>query len=83
MGQTIIDGYHFLVSIAPETKVANLDEYKDTIMTCGLENYKHKYLLFEIIFTNDAVYEFFGVTPALFKMLINSDKQVRFAKRSI
>ncbi|MDX2361385.1 MAG: KTSC domain-containing protein [Crocinitomicaceae bacterium] len=83
MGQKVVDGYHFLVSIAPETKEANREEYTTTIMECGIENYKHKGLLLEISFTNGAVYEYFGVTPALFKKLINSDKQVRFAKRSI
>jgi len=83
MGQKVVDGYHFLVSIAPETKAANLEEYNRTIMECGIENYKHKGLLLEISFTNGAVYEYFGVTPALFQKLINSDKQVRFAKRSI
>jgi curved DNA-binding protein CbpA len=83
MGQKVVDGYHFLVSIAPETKAANLEEYNQTIMECGIENYKHKGLLLEITFTDGSVYEYFGVTPALFKKLINSDKQVRFAKRSI
>ena len=83
MGQTIIDGYHFLVSIAPETKAANLDEYNQTITKCGIDNYKHKGLLLEITFTDGSVYEYFGTTPALFKKFINSDKQVRFAKRSI
>ena len=29
----IIDGYHFLVSIAPETISANLDEYTETNYT--------------------------------------------------
>ena len=83
MGQKVVDGYHFLVSIAPETKAANLEEYTKTINECGIENYKHKGLLLEISFTDGSVYEYFGVTPALFKKLINSDKQVRFAKRSI
>lgn len=83
MGQKVIDAYHFLVSIAPETKAANLEEYNNTIMECGIENYKHKGLLLEISFTDGSVYEYFGVTPALFQKLINSDKQVRFAKRSI
>jgi pantothenate kinase len=83
MGQKVVDGYHFLVSIAPETKTVNLEEYTRTIMECGIENYKHKGLLLEISFTDGSVYEYFGVTPALFKKLINSDKQVRFAKRSI
>jgi len=31
MSTQIIDGYHFLVSIAPETKEANLEAYKTTI----------------------------------------------------
>lgn len=83
MGQKVVDGYHFLVSIAPETEAANLEEYTKTINECGIENYKHKGLLLEISFTDGSVYEYFGVTPALFKKLINSDKQVRFAKRSI
>jgi hypothetical protein len=83
MGQTVVDGYHFLVSIAPETKAANLEAYTSTIMECGIENYKHKGLRLEITFTNGAVYEYFGVTPALFQKFISSDKQVRFAKRSI
>ena len=83
MGKKVIDAYHILVSMAPETKEKNLPEYKKTIDDCGIENYKHKGLLLEISFTNGAVYEYFGVTPALFKKLINSDKQIRFAKRSI
>lgn len=83
MGQKIIDGYHFLVSIAPETKAVNLEEYTKTINECGIENYQHKGLLLEIYFTDGSCYEYFGVTPALFKKLVNSDKQVRFAKRSI
>lgn len=83
MGQTVIDGYHFLVSIAPETRAANLEEYTKTIAECGIENYKHKGSLLEITFTDGSVYEYFGVTPALYQKLINSDRPVRFAKRSI
>jgi DnaJ-class molecular chaperone len=83
MGQKVIDAYHFLVSMAPETKEKNLPAYKKTIDECGIENYKHKGLLLELSFTNGAVYEYFGVTPDLFKKLMNSDKQIRFAKRSI
>lgn len=83
MGQRVVDGYHFLVSIAPETKTANLEEYNKTIVECGIENYKHKGLLLEISFTDGSVYEYFGVNAGLFQKLINSDKQVRFAKRNI
>ena len=52
MGQKVIDGYHFLVSMAPETKEKNLPAYNKTIDDCGIENYKHKGLLLEISFTN-------------------------------
>jgi len=83
MGQRVVDGYHFLVSIAPETKEANLEEYNQTINECGIDDFKHKGLLLEITFTNGTTYEYFGVNEQLFKKLINTDKPVRFAKRSI
>ncbi len=83
MGRQVVDGYHFLVSIAPETKALNLPEYQTTIATCGIADYKHKGLLLEITFTDGSTYEYFGVNANVFKKLINSDKQVRFAKRFI
>ncbi len=83
MGRQVTDGYHFLVSIAPETKLANLAEYQKTIQECGIVDYKHKGLLLEITFTDGSSYEYFGVNSNLYKKFINSDKQVRFAKRFI
>jgi hypothetical protein len=81
MGRLVTDGYHFLVSIAPETKAANLPEYQKTIMECGIADFKHKGLLLEITFTDGSSYEYFGVNANIYKKLINADKQVRFAKR--
>lgn len=83
MGQRVVDGYHFLVSIAPETKATNLPTYNETIAKCGISDFKHKGLLLEITFTDGSTYEYFGVNEGLFRKLINSDKQVRFAKRFI
>ena len=83
MGQRVVDGYHFLVSIAPETVQSNLEEYNATIGECGIADFKHKGLLLEITFTNGSTYEYFGVNATLFRKLVNSDKQVRFAKRFI
>ena len=83
MGQQVTDGYHFLVSIAPETREANLAEYTATINECMIADYKHKGLLLEITFTDGSTYEYFGVNANVYKKLINSDKQVRFAKRFI
>lgn len=79
----IIDGYHFLVSIAPETKAANLEEYNKTILESGIADYQHKGLLLEITFLDGSTYEYFGVNRNLFIKFNNSPKQMRFAKRSI
>lgn len=79
----IIDGYHFLVSIAPETKAANLTEYTITTSESGIADFKHKGLLLEISFLDGTTYEYFGVSKKVYSNLINSDKQYRFAKRNI
>lgn len=83
VSQKIIDGYHFLVSIAPETKATNLDEYTITINESGIADFQHKGLLLEVTFVDGSTYEYFGVNRNLFMKLVNSDKQVRFAKRNI
>ena len=83
VSQQIIDGYHFLVSIAPETKASNLEEYTVTINESGIADFQHKGLLLEVTFVDGSTYEYFGVNRGLFQKLVNSDKQVRFAKRNI
>ncbi len=79
----IIDGYHFLVSIAPQTKEANLAEYTNTISNTGIADFHHKGQLLEITFTDGSTYEYFGVNRTLFQKFVNADKQYRFAKRNI
>lgn len=79
----IIDGYHFLVSIATETISANKEEYERTINETGIEDYKHKGLLLEVTFFDGTTYEYFGVPKSVFVKFNNSDKQLRFAKRNI
>ncbi|SEK56940.1 KTSC domain-containing protein [Maribacter orientalis] len=79
----IIDGYHFLVSIAPETLEANNDAYQETINNSGISDYQHNGLVLEITFLDGSTYEYFGVTKPIFQKMINSNKLNRFAKRSI
>jgi DnaJ-class molecular chaperone len=79
----IIDGYHFLVSIAPETKAANLEEYKVTTSEALITDFQHKGNLMEISFSDGTTYEYFGVNKPLFVKFVNSDRQFRFAKRNI
>ena len=79
----IIDGYHFLVSIAPETKAANIEAYTSTITDSGILDMQHKGQVLEITFLDGTTYEYFGVPKNVFIKFINSDKQMRFARRSI
>lgn len=79
----IIDGYHFLVSIAPETKAANLPEYTETINNFGIADFQHKGMLLEVSYLDGNTYEYFGVTRQVYIKMVNSDKLNRFAKRTI
>ncbi len=83
MSRKVIDGYHFLVSIAPETKAANLADYTENVIESGITDYKHKGLLLEVSFGNGMTYEYFGVSKNVFNKFHNSDKQLRFAKRNV
>ena len=83
MSRKIIDGYHFLVSISPETKAANLEEYNITTSEAGIADFQHKGNVLEVSFTDGTTYEYFGVSKPLYIKLINSDRQFRFAKRNI
>lgn len=79
----IIEGYHFLISIAPETKVANLEEYATTIAESKVDNFRHKSMLLEVDFTDGSTYEYFGVNQKLYKRFANAKSWNNFGKRHI
>lgn len=83
MSRKIVDGYHFLVSIAPETKQATIEEYTKTTTESGILDFRHKGLLLEVSFLDGTTYEYFGVNKNMYAKLLNSDKPYRFAKRNI
>ena len=79
----IIDAYHFLVSIAPQTRENNLEEYTETITNSRVINYQHKSMLLEVNFADGNTYEYFGVNRKLFIKLINAKSINNFGKRHI
>lgn len=79
----IIDGYHFLVSLAPETIAANLDAYTETITNSAIADYQHKGMVLEVTFTDGTTYEYFGITKKVYIKMINASNLNRFARRSI
>ncbi len=81
--QAIIDGSHFLVSISPETKEADLDSYKTRTTVTGISDFQFEKSVLEVTFMYGAVYEYFGVSPKVFQKMVNTDKLMRFSKRNI
>ena len=79
----IIDGYHFLVSIAPETKENNSEAYKKTITEFQVADWHHKSMLLEVTFTDGNTYEYFGISKILFGKYVNAKSMNNFGKRNI
>ncbi len=81
--KTIIEAYHFLVSIAPETRVKLLADYTLTTTTSGLVDFEYKSQVLKIYFADDTVYEYFDVPRAAYMKLVNAESPGRFARRHI
>jgi len=79
----IVEAYHFLISIAPETKEKNLEEYTKTITTANVIDYDYKHLWLEVIFSDGNTYEYFGVTKNLFKKFDKARAINNFGRRHI
>jgi curved DNA-binding protein CbpA len=79
----IIEAYHFLVSISPETKALNIEEYTKTITTCGISSMEHKDETLKITFSDGNSYEYFGVPASMYNKLRSAPAQARFARRHI
>ncbi|MGV3706685.1 MAG: KTSC domain-containing protein [Arcticibacter sp.] len=79
----IIEAYHFLVSIAPETRVANQEEYSTTTGTSAIADFEYKSQTLKIKFMDGSAYEYFDVPKGIYTKLINADSPGRFARRHI
>ena len=79
----IIEAYHFLVSIAPETLASSLDQYTETITVAAIDDFEYKGETLSITFSDGNCYEYFGVPKATYVKLVNAPSQARFARRHI
>ena len=79
----IIEAYHFLVSVAPETREQTLEEYTETTTYSGIVDFEYKAEILSISFSNGTVYEYSGVPKAMYVKLINAETPGRFARRHI
>lgn len=79
----MIEAYHFLVSIAPETRQQSLPEYQETINNSNISDFEYKSQVLKVEFFDGNVYEYFDVPKAIYVKLVNADSRGRFARRHI
>lgn len=79
----IIEAYHFLVSIAPETIANALPEYTETTTKSSIQDFNYERSVLTITFTNGSSYEYFSVPRNTYIKLVNADSPARFARRHI
>ena len=81
--KTIIEAYHFLVSIAPETINQSVAEYNTTTAGSGILDFEYQQQVLKITFADGNVYEYFDVPKEVYRKLIDADSPGRFARRHI
>ena len=79
----IIEAYHFLVSIAPETRQQTLHDYVATTTSAAILDFDYKQQTLSVQFTDGNTYEYFDVPKAVYVKLVNADSPGRFARRHI
>lgn len=80
---SIIEAYHFLVSIAPETLEKTKAQYTATTATQPIHEFYFDNQVLYINFADGNNYEYFGVPKATYIKMINADSPARFARRNI
>jgi curved DNA-binding protein CbpA len=81
--KTIIEAYHFLVSIAPETIEQSKTEYVATTTLAVITDFEFKSQVLKVEFSDGNAYEYFDVPRAVYVKLVNADSPGRFARRHI
>jgi len=79
----IIEAYHFLVSIAPETIAASAEQYNNTLTLSAIDDFEYKSEKLTIKFADGSSYEYFGVPKSVYTKLVNAPSPARFLRRHI
>lgn len=81
--KSIIEAYHFLVSIAPETQEKVKDEYIKTTTTSGIMEFYYEDGVLSIQFLDGNKFEYFGVPKVTYIKMVNAESPARFARRHV
>ena len=81
--KNIIEAYHFLVSIAPETQEKVKAEYVATTTTSHITDFHMDKGVLYISFLDGSKFEYFGVPRNTYVKMVNAESPARFARRHV
>jgi curved DNA-binding protein CbpA len=79
----IIEAYHFLVSVAPETAEKDKAEYNKTTSTSNIADFYFENNVLYISFLDGNTFEYFGVPKQTYIKMVNAESPSRFGRRHI
>jgi len=79
----VIEAYHFLVSINPETQEKYKEEYTETITTSIITDFYLEKSILKVQHLNGKMFEYIGVPRNTYIKMVNADSPSRFARRHI
>ncbi|MBU4538151.1 MAG: KTSC domain-containing protein [Weeksellaceae bacterium] len=81
--KSVIEAYHFLVSINPETQEKYKEEYTETISKSIIQDFYFEKQILKVQHFNGKMYEYIGVPRNTYIKMVNADSPSRFARRHI
>lgn len=81
--KSVIEAYHFLVSINEETQEKYKEEYTETITKSIITDFYLEKSILKVQHLNGKIFEYIGVPRNTYIKMVNSDSPSRFARRHI
>ena len=81
--KSVIEAYHFLVSINPETQEKYKEEYTETISKSNIQDFYFEKQSLKIQHLNGKMFEYIGVPRNTYIKMVNADSPSRFARRHV
>ncbi|MEG0696303.1 MAG: KTSC domain-containing protein [Algoriella sp.] len=81
--KTVIEAYHFLVSINPETHEKYKEEYIETTTKSNIHDFYMDKQILKVEHLDGNIYEYLGVPKNTYVKMVNADSPSRFARRHI
>ncbi|AWG23816.1 KTSC domain-containing protein [Flavobacterium kingsejongi] len=81
--KTVIEAYHFLVSINAETQEKYREEYIETTTKSNIQDFYFEKQILKVTHFDGNSYEYIGVPKNTYIKMVNAESPSRFARRHI